>query len=60
MDELYIEDRKPNSETADEIIRRLEERKNFIPDSASARREYAFVLLKKYREYVEERSGKDS
>jgi hypothetical protein len=60
MAELYSEDRKPNIETADEIIFRLEKRKNFIPDSINVRREYAFVLLKKYREYIEERSGRGS
>lgn len=57
MAELYSEDRKPDDETAEEIIRRLEERKNYIPSSERAHREYLYVLLKEYRKYVKDRSG---
>ncbi len=48
--ELYCEGRQPNSETADEILNRLEKHNNYISDSA--RREYKSVLLNEYRDYV--------
>ncbi len=57
MAELYAEGRKANDETAEEIIGRLEEKKNYIPSSEQARKEYAYVLLKEYRTYVKDRSG---
>jgi Ca2+-binding EF-hand superfamily protein len=57
MAELHAEGRKATDETAEEIIKRLEERKNYIPSSERARKEYAYVLLKEYRKYVEARSG---
>jgi hypothetical protein len=54
--DLYSEDREANKETAGEIIKRLEALKNFIPSSELTRREYAYLLLKEYREYVESRA----
>jgi hypothetical protein len=57
MAELYSEDKKPNNETAEEIINKLEEKKNFIPESKSVRREYAYVLLQEYKNYIKDRSG---
>jgi len=33
MAELYAKDRKANDETAEEMIKRLEAKKNFIPSS---------------------------
>ena len=57
MAELYSEDRKPTNETAEEIINRLEAKKNFIPSSERVRREYAYVLLREYGKYIEDRSG---
>jgi len=57
MAELYAEDRKPTDETAEEIIKRLEGRNNYIPSSQRVRKEYAYVLLNEYRAYVKERSG---
>jgi predicted transcriptional regulator len=57
MAALYAEGRKATDETAEEIINRLEAKKNYIPSSERARREYAYVLLKEYRTYVKERSG---
>ncbi|MFZ7111811.1 MAG: hypothetical protein ACOWYE_09025 [Desulfatiglandales bacterium] len=57
MAELCAEGRKATDETADEIIRRLEERKNYIPSSGSARKEYSYVLLREYRNYIKDRSG---
>jgi hypothetical protein len=56
MAELYAEDRKASYETADEIIKRLKEKNNYIPSSASVHREYAVVLLQEYRDYIQDRS----
>jgi hypothetical protein len=55
--ELFSEGRQANKETVEEIIKRLEGQKNFIPSSDLIRREYAYILLKEYREYVEDRTG---
>lgn len=52
MVELYSEGRPANDETAEEIIKRLEAHKNYIPPSDRAHREYAYVLLKEYKQYV--------
>jgi molybdopterin synthase catalytic subunit len=57
MAELYAEGRKASYDTADEIIERLKEKKNFIPSSVTAHREYAFVLLQEYRNYIQQRSN---
>lgn len=54
--ELYAEGRRAADETAEEIIKRLEAKKNYIPSSESARKEYAYALLKEYRTYVKNRS----
>jgi hypothetical protein len=51
--ELYSEGRRPNQETGEEILDRLEKHNNYIP--LSARREYRSVLLKEYRDYVASR-----
>jgi hypothetical protein len=56
--ELYSEDRQANKETAEEIIKRLEAQKNYIPPSDHTRREYAYILLKEYKEYVKDRENK--
>ena len=57
LGELHAEGRKANDETAQEIIARLEAMKNYIPSSERARREYRYVLLKKYKEYVKGRAN---
>jgi hypothetical protein len=57
MAELYSEGRKATEETAEEIIDKLEARKNYIPSSDLARREYSYVLLREYRNYIKDRSG---
>jgi hypothetical protein len=57
MAELHAEGRKATDETADEIIKRLEIRKNYIPSSERARKDYAYVLLREYRNYIRHRSG---
>jgi hypothetical protein len=54
--ELYAADMKATDKTAEEIIIRLEKRKNYIPDSERVRREYAYALLREYRKYVKDRS----
>jgi predicted nucleic-acid-binding protein len=56
--QLFAEDRKADGDTAREIIRRLKEKRNFIPSSASVLREYAFVLQEVYRKYIEDRSSR--
>ena len=56
--DLYSEGRQANQETADEIMNRLEAQRNFIPSSARTRREYAYVLLKEYGEYIADRKDK--
>jgi predicted transcriptional regulator len=57
MAELYAEDMTATDKTAEEIIKRLEEKKNYIPDSERVRREYVYALLREYRKYVKDRSG---
>jgi hypothetical protein len=57
MAELYSEERKATDDTAEEIIKRLEAKRNYIPSSGRARREYAYALLKEYRKYLKDRSG---
>jgi predicted transcriptional regulator len=54
---LYAEGRETNEETAEEIIDRLGAKKNYIPSSDRARKEYAYVLLKEYRTYVKGRTN---
>ena len=54
--ELYSNGRKPNDETAEEIIEKLEAMNNYIPSSEKVRREYAYVLLREYRKYLKERA----
>ena len=56
--DLYSEGRQANKETVEEIINRLETMKNYIPSSDRARKEYAYVLLKEYRNYVKSRADK--
>jgi len=56
MAELYSEGRKSTDKTAEEIIKRLEARSNYIPSSERVRKEYAYVLLNEYRRYIKERS----
>jgi hypothetical protein len=56
--DLSSEGRQANGETAEEILHRLEAQGNFIPSSDLTRREYRYVLLKEYREYVAARKNK--
>jgi hypothetical protein len=55
---LSSEGRTPTDEVAEEIITRLEAKRNDIPSSDRARREYSYVLLKEYRKYVKDQAGK--
>ena len=57
MAELHAEGRKETDETAEALIKRLEKRRNYIPSSERARRQYAYVLLKEYRIYLKDHSG---
>ena len=54
MAECYAEGRKPTGETSKEILKRLEAKRNFIPPSETVRREYAYVLLREYRNFIDE------
>ena len=55
--DLYSEGKKPNQKTAEEIIDRLEMKKNYIPSSEQVRKEYSFVLLREYEKYIKDRAG---
>ncbi len=52
MANLHGEGRLVSAATADEILKKLEE-KNYIP--SAARREYQHLLLEEYKEYVGQR-----
>ena len=54
--ELCSDGREANDETAEDIIKRLEACKNYIPSSEKARKEYAYTLLKEYRKYLKTKS----
>jgi hypothetical protein len=57
MADLYCEGRPANEGAAEEIIKRLEAKKNYIPLSDRTRKQYSYVLLKEYRGYVADRAG---
>jgi len=54
--EVYSEGRQVSEETAEEIIDRLEAKKNYIPSSDRARKEYSYTLLREYRKYIKSRA----
>jgi hypothetical protein len=54
--DLYQEGRAVQEETAEEIIDRLEAKKNYIPSSDRVRREFAFVLVNEYRKFLASRA----
>ena len=56
LSDLYAEGRPANEDTAEEILDRLEAKKNYIPSSDRARKEYAYVLLKEYRTFIKSRA----
>jgi hypothetical protein len=53
---LHSEGRHADQETAKEAIEMLEAH-NYIPSSEVTRREYAYVLLREYREYMQNHAG---
>ncbi len=53
--QVYAEAMKPNDATAEEIMERLEAMNNYIPLGEKARREYRYLLLGEYRNYVKDR-----
>ena len=59
MTRVYLK-REPNQETAREMITRLEEKGNFVPSSESVHREYAYVLLREYQKFIQNRPGRDN
>ncbi len=54
--DLWSESKPPNSETAEEILLRLEKKGSYIP--RSARWEYKSVVLREYTEYIADRKNK--
>ena len=54
MAELYHEGRQADDEAVDEIIKRLEAKKNYIPSSERVRKEYSYALLKEYRRFLKD------
>ena len=54
--ELYSEGRKPNEETAELIIRKLEAMNNYVPSSEKSRRDYRYLLLREYKAYLKNQS----
>lgn len=60
MAAVYCEGRPPSPDTAEEIMRRLEILKNYIPSSSVVHREYAHVLFETYQGYVVERGQADT
>jgi len=56
--DLYAEGRPANEATAEEILNRLEAKKNYIPSSDRVRKEFVYVLLKEYRDYLKDRDEK--
>jgi len=57
MAEVYAQHMQATDKTAEEIMKRLEQKKNYIPGSERVRREYAYALLREYRKYLKDRSG---
>ncbi len=55
--EMHANGRPANDQTMDEIISGLEAKKNYIPSSDRARRDYRYALLKEYRNYLKEHAG---
>lgn len=55
--EFHSEGRPANYDTAEEIMKKLEDYKNYIPTSEKARKEYAFILLREYKKFVKEKTG---
>ena len=58
--DLYSEGRQANQETAEEIINRLESKKNYIPSSDRTRKEFSYILLKEFKKYIAERKNKET
>ena len=59
MADLYALGRDANKETIKEIIKRLEEKGNYIPSQTDIRREYQAILLRTYKEYVNAQQAKE-
>jgi len=57
MNELYTQGKRATDEKVEEILIRLEERKNYIPSSDRVRREYAYFLLQEHRDFMKRRTG---
>ncbi|MFU8857990.1 MAG: hypothetical protein ACNA8S_13425 [Deferrisomatales bacterium] len=60
MAAVYSEGRPPSADTAEEIMKRLQILKNYVPSSSVVHREYAHVLFETYQGYVVERRQADT
>jgi hypothetical protein len=58
--DLYSEGRQANRETGEEILNRLEAKKNYIPSSDRIRKEFSYILLKEFKKYIAERKNKET
>jgi len=53
MADFYAQGKEANKETAEAIIRILEEHyKNYIPPSERTRKEYTYLVMKEYEEFI--------
>lgn len=59
MFDFFLEGKEANDETVEEIIKKLEESKNYIPSDERARKEYSYAILKEYRNYLKEKADKN-
>jgi hypothetical protein len=55
---IYSKGRELTDQTAEEIINKLEAHKNYIPSSDKVRKEYSYVLLREYANYIKIQSKK--
>jgi hypothetical protein len=55
---IYSEGRGATDQTAEEIINRLEAKKNYIPSSDKVREDYSYVLLREYTNYIKTQNNK--
>jgi hypothetical protein len=59
MADFHFNGRQPNDGTAEEILKELEKKKNYIPSSPKIRNEYAYAVLKEYKKYIKSQEDKN-
>jgi hypothetical protein len=55
---IFLEGRELTDQTAEEMINKLEANNNYIPSSDKVRKEYSYVLLREYANYIKTQSNK--